>query len=157
MEVEKGVNACRDNDASEKPGHDRTSFLCGFVEFYWQAEKSCDRFPPFIWGRAVKVGTPRLFRQLLNFCERDSFARFLWQGWRRRLGRRTHLQRLCFARIEPDKFANFTDFNFDSTAAIECDFDHRVAARRTRPCCDPLVVNGMEPERVDRLGSESAA
>src|SRR5438876_2628507 len=128
MEVEKGVNACRDNDSSEKPGHDRTSFLCGFVEFYRQAEKSCDRFPPFIWWRAIEIGTTRLLSELLNSCQCDRFACLLRQWWWRRLGRWAHLQRLGFAGVEPDELADATDFDFDCAAAFECDFDHWVTA-----------------------------
>lgn len=62
-----------------------------------------------------------------------------------------------FTGIEPDEFANSADFHFDSTAAVEGDFNHAVAAGRTRACRTAFVVNGMQPKRVNRLRSERAA
>src|SRR2546423_10182764 len=154
MEMKKGVNACRDNDGSEKPGHDRTPLFRRRIEFHRHSEKSGDRFPPFVWWRAVEIATTRLLGKLLNSRQRDGFARFLRQwGWRR-LGRWAHLQRLRFAGVEPDKFANFTDFDFDSTGAIKYDFDHWVTAGRTRPGAAAFVMDRMEPERIDRFGSK---
>jgi hypothetical protein len=66
------------------------------------------------------------------------------------------LQGLCFASIEPEEFANFTDFNLDSPTAIDRDFDHRVVARRAGPGPASLVVDGVEPQRIDRFFGEGA-
>jgi hypothetical protein len=67
------------------------------------------------------------------------------------------LQRLCFAGVEPDEFADATDFDFNPTAAIEGDFDHWVTTARTRPSAAAFVMNGMEPERIDRFRRKGAA
>ena len=61
------------------------------------------------------------------------------------------MQRLCFAGVEPDEFADAADFDFDSTAAIECDFDQWITARRTGPGAAPFVMDGVQPKRVDRF------
>src|SRR5205823_883241 len=63
-------------------------------------------------------------------------------------------QRLGFAGIEPDEFANSTDFDLDSAAAVEGDLDHCVPAGWTRPCAASFVVNCVQPKRVDRFRSE---
>src|SRR5436305_357759 len=60
------------------------------------------------------------------------------------------------AGIEPDKFANSTDFDSDSAAASKCDLDHCVPAGRTRPGAAPLVMDRVQPKRVDRFRRESA-
>jgi len=59
------------------------------------------------------------------------------------------LERLRFTGIEPDELADAADFDSDSTAAVERDFDHGIAAGRTWASGCPCVMNGVQPNRID--------
>ena len=98
--MEKRVNACADDDGCQRPGHDWASLLRRCVKFHQHSEKSRNRFPTFVWWRAIEIGAARLLGELLNFCECNRLARFLRQDdlrfWFRQWAR---LQRLCFALV----------------------------------------------------------
>src|ERR1700704_2811665 len=140
--MKETVNTCGDDEPCQKPGYYGTAFLPGCVKFHRHPEKSRDRFPPFVWCRAIEIGAARLLGELLNFCQCDRLARFLLQNdlrvWFRQW---TRLQVLCFAGIEPDEFANSTDFDLDSAAAVEGDLKHCVPAGWTRARASSFVVN----------------
>src|SRR4029077_15386863 len=140
--MKKCVNTCGDDEPCQKPSFCGMAFLCGRVKFHRHPEKSCNRFPPFVGWRAIEIRAARFLAALLNFspcntparllgelrnlrqCNR--LARFLRQDNLRFCFRqRSRLQRLCFAGIEPDEFANSTDFDLDSAAAVEGDCDGR--------------------------------
>src|SRR5439155_21586254 len=155
--MKKCVNTRGDDEPCKKPGYCGMAFLCGGVKFHRHPEKSCNRFPPFVGWRAIEIRAARLLGELLNFRQCNRLARFLRQDnlrfWFRQWAR---LQRLCFAGIEPDEFANSTDFDLDSAAAVEGDLKHSVSAGWTGAGASSFVVDRVQPKWIDRFRRESA-
>src|SRR6478672_11557983 len=155
--MKKCVNTCDDDEPCQKPSYCGTAFLCGRVKFHRHPEKSCNRFPPFVRWRAIEIRAARLLGELLNFRQCNRLARFLRQDNLRFCFRqRPRLERLCFAGIEPDEFANSTDFDLDSAAAVEGDLKHPVSAGWTGTGASSFVVDRVQPKWVDRFRRESA-
>src|SRR5437588_5858469 len=155
--MKKCVNTCGDDEPCQEPGYCGMAFLCGRVKFHWHPEKTCNRFPPFIGWRTIEIRAARLLGELLNFRQCNRLARFLQQDnlrfWFRQ---RPRLQRLGFAGIEPDEFANSTDFDLDSAAGVEGNLKHSVSAGWTGAGALSFIVNRVQPKWIDRFRSESA-